>query len=177
MSTSKSRTPLDPSGAKVDGRKRRKRIVKVKDPNSPTSEASRRMWQRPEYRAKMAAFYAARRADPEKRWSRRGIFDGMTREESEASWARARESANRTVDKMIEKGILESDDDLAADALRESVTIMRSDSNTVTRLKAARQVLEWTKAKPESKSKVTVQTAEDWLAAIAADSEDSFKDE
>lgn len=53
----------------------------------------KRLWQDPEYRAKQEAHFAARRADPTKAWSRRGIPDGYTRETAAQAWREAEEKA------------------------------------------------------------------------------------
>ena len=79
----------------------------------------------------------------------------------------ARKKATKTMNELIENGVIDSDDKMACEAMYKSMTIMRTAGlHPDLQLKAARQVLEWTKAKPESKSKVTVQTAEDWLEAV-----------
>lgn len=56
--------------------------------------------------------------------------------------------------------------DAGNEALTETLRIMRATGDSKTRLQAARQVLEWTKAKPVAESKVTVASAEAWLDSL-----------
>lgn len=97
--------------------------------------------------------------------TRRGIPDGMRREDAEAAWAEARRKAK--IDMANIKTIITIEDDRAEEALVSTLEIMRSPMNQTMRLAAARQVLEWTRAKPAAKSEVTVNAAEAWLAQIA----------
>jgi hypothetical protein len=90
---------------KVDGRKNRRRRP-PRTPKPRMSEALKRKWQEPDYRAKQAAWAAKRRADPVKSWSRRGILDGMNREQAKAHWAWARRSARETVNALIRAGVI-----------------------------------------------------------------------
>ena len=123
---------------------------------------------------------AKRKADRElgntdqSKWTRRGIFQGMTRLQSRHALLAARESAEKTVREMIEKNIVElpeenSDAARFEEAMVCTLTVMRSPANQKERLAAARLGMEWSKAKPEAKKKVTVETAEDFLAAALAD--------
>ena len=63
-------------------------------------------------------------------------------------------------------GVLDDADTQAREALETTLLIMRAPGDKKVQLSAARQVLEWTKAKPASKSDITVNKAEAWLASI-----------
>lgn len=93
-----------------------------------------------------------------------GSADGMTREQSQKAWAIAREKAKQDMAKI--KEYMTFDDDRAEEALLNTLEVMRSPMNQEIKLKAARQVLEWTRAKPVTKSEVTVNAAEAWLASL-----------
>ncbi len=54
----------------------------------------------------------------------------------------------------------------AQEALETSLTVMRGPVSAGDKLKAARQVLDFTMAKPVSKSEVTVNSAEEWLKSL-----------
>lgn len=70
------------------------------------SEAMKRRWQDPEYRAKQEAHFAARRADPTKSWSRRGIPDGFTRETAAQAWQAAEEKAKLAMRALKKLGLV-----------------------------------------------------------------------
>lgn len=65
---------------------------------------------------------------------------------------------------MVEK--LKIEDQYAVEALETAVEIMRTPLTARDRLAAAKLVLDFTKEKPSTKQEVTVQRAEDFLAAI-----------
>jgi hypothetical protein len=101
---------------------------------------------------------------------RGGVPDGMRREEAEAIWAEARRRARIDMDNI--KKVDPDIDERAEEAMLSTLEVMRSPMNQQIKLAAARQVLEWTKAKPAAKQEVTVNAAEAWLAKIAEDAED-----
>lgn len=160
-------TTEEPAEVKVDRRKLRKKSPKIyKRPKPHRSvlkrrrEAAKKRWA--VHREKIVANMKGRR-------TRAGVPDGMRKEEAEAAWAAARASAQETIAKMIENKVIENDDQRANEALEVAMTIMRGPSTLESKLRAARTVLEWTKAKPASKTDVTIQKAEDWLALVTAD--------
>jgi hypothetical protein len=91
---------------------------------------------------------------------------GLRREDVEMFGAYAREKAKIDMANMEAAGLL-PDDEIATQATQATLEIMHNPMNQDMRLKAARQLLEWYKAKPQSKSEVTVNTAEAWLASLA----------
>lgn len=99
--------------------------------------------------------------------TRFGIPDGMRAEDAEKQWARARERAKKDIQNMKDTGVIDLNDARAEEALETTLTVMRSPMNQQTQLAAARQVLEWTKAKPAAKTEMTVNAAEAWLSQIA----------
>lgn len=106
--------------------------------------------------------------------SRRGVPDGWAnrKQEVEDIRAHARAEAKDIVNTMVEKGLVSADEARANDALEFAVGIVRGgDVNPVReRLAAAGLVLKYTKAPPATKSEVTVNKAEDFLAALAVES-------
>lgn len=104
--------------------------------------------------------------------SRFGIPDGMRKAEADKLNAAAAESAKETMSKLEKAGVLEDADAQAKEALETTIHIMRKPGDKKVQLAAARQVLEWTKAKPAAKSDITVNKAEAWLAAISEDNDD-----
>lgn len=128
--------------------------------------------------------------------NRVGIPNGMRRPEAEKLWAEARAKAEVIYQVMVEKGIAppltdenceevtvkglhdedvivkvpKTDEGKAGLALKMAVVEMLSPlTKQSARQAAIRTVLEWTKAKPASKSEVTVNKAEEWLAQVMAE--------
>ena len=136
------------------------------------SEKQKALWADPEYRAMMMR----RRKGQGKRLrgfsSRTGIPDGMRKAEAELMWKEVKESANETMKELEKAGVLENDDDAAKEALQYHIEVMRAKGNKEARLRAARTVLEFTKAKPASRVHATVDSAEAWLKAVAAQNDD-----
>lgn len=72
--------------------------------------------------------------------------------------------------KLEAAGVIDAADEQANEAMHVTLTVMRlADLPVKERLAAARQVLEWTKAKPAQKTELTVTKAEEWLAAVTED--------
>jgi hypothetical protein len=134
------------------------------------SNSLRRKWQDPDYRAKMDAYFAKRREDPEKLWSRRGIPNGLTRAEATEMWRECNESAAQTVHALEANGTLGDgsvEDAYAREALEMAISIMRSECGERIRLKAARLVADFTMPKARRRANaVSVTTAEDWIDAL-----------
>ena len=63
-------------------------------------------------------------------------------------------------------------DKAGEEALEATLTIMRMKGDLRLKLTAARQVLEWAKAKPVAKSEVTINKAEEWLASLTEEKND-----
>lgn len=139
-------------------------------------------WQEPEFREKMRLrdekAAEMRKLDPV-RFSRTGVPNGMRRRTAKRLWAKAGKAADRFITMLENEGDLpkpevtvpDSEDAMAKAALREAFTLAVVPGDLKIKTANIRTILEWTKAKPESKSKVTVQTAEDWLKAAKEDME------
>ena len=145
----------------------------------------RELWQTPEFREKMrlrdVAREAERKANPAK-YSRAGIPTGMTRETVAPLWARARQLADRFIKIMKDKGELPdlpdglfevavpgTDSGKAEEALKEAFVLAIGPSDQKIKIQAINTVLAYTKSKPESRSKLTLNKAEDFLDAIEND--------
>lgn len=159
-------------------KKRRKRTAREKGyryrgrlKKPGCSEALHKRWADPVYREKMAQLSrerAAKRREaglPGTRWE---VPDGMLKKHATPLHQEAKESAARTMAKLEKAGVLDDADAQAREALQTTITIMRAPGEKKTQLAAARQVLEWTKAKPAAKQEVTINKAEEWLKQVAA---------
>jgi hypothetical protein len=126
------------------------------------------------------------------RFFRRGVPNGMRKRDAEPLWARARELADRFIQIMKEHGELPQDaEDVvvvaqegqdpevitvpstdagkAEAALREAFVMAVGPSTQNIKIQAINTVLAYTKSKPESKSKLTLDKAEDFLSMVAED--------
>jgi hypothetical protein len=102
----------------------------------------------------------------DKRGRKLGDTVGMKRSSARQRWTEARRKAREDMAKIKEKLVLS---EAAEEALEGALVVMRSPQNQGIKLQAAKLVLDFTMAKPESKSKVTVQSAEDWLETLVND--------
>lgn len=102
-----------------------------------------------------------------------GSVDGYSRSEMNKFKAKAKAEAKLMVNYMEKvKGFDVPEEEFAREAIVAAVETMRMDViNVKDKLAAARLVLEFTKAKPASKSDVTVRTAESFLQDIAIEME------
>ena len=153
-------------------------------PRKPRTNSARlkTIWSTPEGRERMiasikagsVAHQAERKANPEK-FSRAGIPHGMTRATVAPLWAKARLQADRFIQMLTDTGQLpevivpDSDEEKGKLALHEACVLALGPGEKQAKLAALRTVLEYTRSKPESKSKMTINTSEDFLAAIAAE--------
>jgi hypothetical protein len=146
----------------------------------------RELWQTPEFREKMRLRdekrLAARAALPVP-YTRAGVPTGMRKATVAPLWDRARELADRFIKIMKDKGELPeldydplldvvvpaTDEGKAEAALKEAFVLAVGPSDQKIKIQAINTVLNFTKSKPESKSKLTLAKAEDFLNDIAAD--------
>ena len=157
-------------------------IKRKASPAETMSKTMKALWASPEGKAKMALRDAklqeTMRLDPQKH-SRAAIPNGMTKASVAPLIAKAHEQADRFIQKMIDEGHLpavtvpDSDDAKAQAALTEACVIALSPGEKQAKMAAIRTVLEWTRAKPASKSSIDINTSEKWLADIAADDANS----
>jgi hypothetical protein len=113
-------------------------------------------------------------------FSSAGVPDGMRKPEAMRLWAEAREQAKKFIKIMEDKDLVEtvvipgSEAEMGKRALEEAfVMAIGPMTDAKTKAAAIRTVLEWTKAKPESKSKLTLDKSEEWLASLASDMPDA----
>jgi hypothetical protein len=134
-------------------------------------QAKIRNWQDPDFVKKMddtrAAGLAKRHLDKDKNW-RYGIPNGYTRATAEQAWATSRLYAEKVIKIMVKKEMLD-EGSAATKALKEAIAVMDAPGNQQVKLAAARLVLDFTKAKPASKTELTVSAAENWLAEVTQD--------
>jgi hypothetical protein len=94
-----------------------------------------------------------------------GYCDGYNPRMMKKILAEAKVKAKEDVAK-IEAASGPIEDAAAREALTGAIEVLRTPVNQQTKLAAARLVLDFTKAKPASKSEVTVNAAEKWLESL-----------
>ena len=99
-------------------------------------------------------------------YRRTRVPDGMTKQEAVKMWAEAKRKAKITME--IIKNTIPLDDERAEQALEAALEVMHAEHvHMDTKLKAAKIILEYTKAKPATRQDVTINRVEDWLSEIA----------
>lgn len=165
-------------------RKKSPRSTKTKRKSPSFSSTLKGLWATPEFREKMkqrdADRLAAAKLNPQNFW-RRGVPDGMRKADADALWADANKLADRFIQIMKDKGELPDEEIVevvtvdsegeastmsvsvpvtdagkAERALREVFVLAVGPSTQQVKVQAANTVLAYTKAKPESKTKLTV---------------------
>jgi hypothetical protein len=159
-------TPTPPK--KTDGRKTRKKSSRHAKPgtNPSASKRLKELWADPEWRARATEQNRRNSVNNKHKGARCGVPDGMRKAEATVLWDKAKESAKQTMAELKDAGALTTDEK-ANEALETAITLMRSPMKQETRIAAARLVLDFTRSKPASKSDITVNKAEEWLAAVA----------
>jgi hypothetical protein len=107
--------------------------------------------------------------------TRKGVPDGMRREDALKLWDEAREKAKAFMEDCEDQGIIpelvvpESDEEKAKEALNEAFVMALGPTDSRTKLQALRTVLEFTKQKPTTKIDQALSGPEEWLrGALAA---------
>jgi hypothetical protein len=165
------------------------RVDKRRRPRPDQSKRMKALWEDPDFREQhAAALSASHKSDPTKH-SRAGVPTGHTRETVAPLWERARELADRFIQIMKDKGELPeyefvdvsadgdthtvkvptSDTGKAEAALKEAFVLAVGPSDQKIKIQAINTILNFTKSKPESKSKLTLNKAEDFLDSIMTD--------
>jgi hypothetical protein len=90
------------------------------------------------------------------------VNQNPTNEQIAALKAQALADANRIFKKMKDAGLV-PEDQHAAEALHTAVLTMRACESPKDKIAAARLILDFTKAKPASKTELTVRSHEDFL--------------
>ena len=130
------------------------------------AERQRERWADPEYRAKMLDVLAKNKGN------RVGTPDGVRKRDMIKLERKAERKARKFIQMLKDEGefiVPTSDTAMAEAALKEAFKLAILPGDKKIKLAAMNTVLQYTKAKPESKSKVTLETAEDWLKAAQAD--------
>ena len=171
------------------------RVDKRRQPRPDISALMKEKWEDPEFRERMKKRdedrIAAAKLDPEK-YTNAGIPWGHTRATAQPLWDRANELADRFIKIMEDKGELPTDevvqvrtedgvenvtvpgteDGMAKAALTQAFVLAVGPVDKKIQIQAINTVLNFTKAKPESKSKLTLNKAEDFLNDILNDRAD-----
>ena len=106
--------------------------------------------------------------------SRLGVPDGMRRKEADEKREQANAKAAKDIENLKRAGIVNqapssSDEEYAEEALTATLQVMHGPHCDRLKLKAARQIIEWTKPRPAKKAKVSIRPSEEWLAALDDD--------
>jgi hypothetical protein len=159
--------------------------------SNPQSLGAKAAWQDEDYRIKMKLrdmqLKLDRKIDPQK-FKRTGVPNGKTKAQADKLWAKASKLADRFIKIMTDKGELPAveedfflddnmekrvipgtDEGMAREAMREAFKLAVGPSEQKTKISAINTVLAYTKSKPESKSKLTLSKAEDFLDEISGD--------
>lgn len=169
---------LNPTEYTTKRRRQRKRCTTRKDSTSPRAAMMREKYKDPAFRAQMEEKVWGPRRRGEIGAARHRIPDGYTKETAAVMFAEAEKKAEIVLAKLKEKEVVDfsnlptSDADRAELALKECLTIGLSDSATQYRISALGQVLKYCRVAPERKSRITVESAEQWLAEAIADDAD-----
>jgi hypothetical protein len=141
-------------------RKRSPRQFKTAKRSLTRSDAHKRLWADPAYRAKMLEARARsvddRRANPAK-YSRLGVPDGMHKATAAKAWDRARTKADAFMTTLEAHGVVpavvvpDSDDAKAKACLREAAVLALGPTDQRTKNMAINTVLTYTKGKPIQK--------------------------
>lgn len=124
----------------------------VKNPG--VAAAQKANWANPEWRAAMMV--------------KRKLAGKLQKARTAVKEAEAEHSARETMGKLKSSGALVDLDVASELAMLATLEILRKPGDKRTKLAAARQILEWTRAKPAAKSEVTVNKAEEWLKEVTA---------
>lgn len=99
----------------------------------------------------------------------KGLPDGMGAKAFAVHKVQVEAETKIIMEKIVADNDLNPKDDAyAIEALETAVTVMRMQGDVRNKLGAAKLVLEYTKAKPSTKSEVTLNTAEALLEQILA---------
>lgn len=147
--------------------------------NPIASDLWKAKWADPETRERWLAQRAMKRElrkHTYKKPSRIGVPDGMRKDEAVALWDKAKAEAKRFIQIMTDKGLVNdvvipgSEEEMAKNVLENAYAMAVGPlTDAKTRAGYQRLVLEYTKAKPESKSKLTLENSAEWLSALAQD--------
>lgn len=127
------------------------------------------LWADPEYRERMKKQLDDIRGD------RTGVPDGTRKRTITRLKKKAEKAADRFIQMLKDEGDLpevtvpDTEAGMAEAALKEAFMLAVLPGDKKIKISAINTVLNFTKAKPESKSKVTIDTAEDWLKAAQDD--------
>ncbi len=143
------------------------------------SKVWKKKWADPETRENWLArrkFLRELRGQSYKKPSRLGVPDGMRKDEAMALWEKAKAEARRFIEIMEEKDLVEkvvvpgSEEEMAKKTLEEAYVYAVSPlTDAKTKAAYMRIVLDFTKSKPESKQKLSLENSAEWLAALAQD--------
>lgn len=82
-------------------------------------------------------------------------------------WGWAKRKARKDMENI--KRVMPDLNEVASEAIESALTVLRGPQNQKERLAAAKLLLEFSMSKPVSKSQVSVNAAEDWLASLGKD--------
>ena len=117
----------------------------------------------------MFSLEITRRRRKLKRGRRAGHKFGWSLKQFERLERKANGEAKRIVAHMKEKQIFVADNDIAEEAIKETIAILRNPASAKDKLAAAKTLLEYTQKKPATNAELTLNKAEDFLEAVLED--------
>jgi hypothetical protein len=122
----------------------------------------------PEERSEYSKRLKAQRQSTVSGGQQPGLPRGMSRKQFEARKAEQLPIVEKIIAKMAKNDELPDDPDVV-EAFKQTMVILRTQDSAETKLKAARLILDFKKAKPTTKVEHTVKSAEDYLDELAED--------
>lgn len=120
----------------------------------------------PEERSEHMRQLVYKRRDKQGHWGRiAGVPRDWTKEEAEVYLAGKKPEVKRIISIMSKHGML-PEDEMAKEALTTAVSVMHTATQFDTKLRAARLILDFSKARPAAKHELTVTRAEQFLADL-----------
>jgi predicted alpha/beta-hydrolase family hydrolase len=153
--------PLSRPYAKGVKRNKKKAVYMPARPSM--SARFKELWADPVWRAKQMLLLEGKRGRTP------GLPDGMRKPEFLKLKALAEIKTKKVLAAMAKTDEFEPDNKVANAAIEACVEVLNMPGSIVTRMQAAKTLLEYTQRKPQTASQVTLKTAEDFLDQIVAD--------
>lgn len=130
----------------------------IKNPWANKTDEQKEVWK-----ANLRAALKGKQGRP------KGLPDGMGAKKFAIHKAQVEAETKIIMERLVKDNDLNpTDDAYAIEALETAVNIMRLQGDARNKLGAAKLILEYTKAKPSTKSEVTLNTAEAFLEQVLA---------
>ena len=98
-----------------------------------------------------------------------GVLDGTRKHTIGPIREQAKQDADKVWSYMVAQKKFEADNDVAEEAIKTLVEVLRLPGAEKDRIAASKALLEYTQTRPVSYNKTTLSTAENWLETILND--------